>query len=100
MEEERKKRLSLELALLQKPKWHWKEIAQFCECASAKANEIRKKALEAGGKIDYDPHAVQSRTVLALMGTTPEIEIKKRYIELIGQTDPTSLESDHTKGNE
>lgn len=82
--EERKERLLLELRLLQMTKWHWKEIAAFYECASAKANQLRKKALENGGKIDYDPHAVQSRSVLALDGTTPENEIKKRHLELFG----------------
>lgn len=96
MEEERKKRLYLELTLLQKTKWRWHDIATFYQCASAKANEIRKKALEAGGKIDYDPHAVQSRTVLALDGTTPEIEIGKRTIELQALAD--HLESDQQGG--
>lgn len=94
--DEYKKQIIEELKLLRQPKWHWREISQFCKCASAKANEIRKKALEAGGKIDYDPHAVQSRTVLALMGTTPEIEIRKRYIELTGKAD--HLESDQQGG--
>ncbi len=92
--QERTARLNVELALLQKPKWRWKDIADFFECASAKANEIRKMALERGGKIDYDPHAVQSRTVLALNGTTPEIEIRKRCIELNDGADPTKTESD------
>ena len=86
--EERRQRVRLELELLQKTKWRWKDIATFYQCASAKANEIRKAALASGGKIDYDPHAVQSRFVLALDGTTPEIEIKKRYIELTGRADP------------
>ncbi len=90
MTEERQARLATELTLLQKTKWRWKDIATFYQCASAKANEIRKRALAMGGKIDYDPHAVQSRTVLALDGTTPEIEIRKRYIELTGSTDPNS----------
>lgn len=81
MDEERKKILK-ELELLRLPKWRWNHICQFCHCASAKALEIKKKALQAGGKIDFDPHAVQSRTVLALMGTTPEQEIQKRCIEL------------------
>lgn len=85
---ERKARLSIELSLLQKTKWRWRDIACFYQCASAKANEIRKRALEAGGKIDYDPHAVQSRIVLALDGTTPETEIKKRYLELTGLENP------------
>ena len=89
---ERRARLSLELTLLQKTKWRWHDIANFYQCASAKANEIRKKALEAGGKIDYDPHSVQSRAVLSLDGTTPEIEIRKRAIELREGADP--LESD------
>lgn len=90
--DERKARLTLELALLQKTKWRWKDIATFYGCASAKANEIRKKALEAGGMISYDPHSVQSRTVLSLDGTTPEAEIRKRAIELKEGADP--LESD------
>lgn len=88
MDESRLKTLYEELRVLQMPKWRHKEIRIFCRCASAKANEIRKKALEAGGKIDYDRHAVQSRTVLALMGTTPEIEIKKRVIELNNGASP------------
>lgn len=88
MDDARKARLLLELSLLQKTKWRWKDIADFYQCASAKANQIRKAALANGGKIDYDPHAVQSRTVLMLDGTTPEIEIKKRYIELTGRADP------------
>jgi hypothetical protein len=94
-EHSRKQQVLKELELLQKPKWRWSDISAFCHCASAKANEIRKRALEAGGKIDYDPHSVQSRAVLALMGTTPEIEIRKRRIELTGQTEQT--ESDHTE---
>jgi len=94
MDEERRQRLNVELALLQKPKWRWKDICLFYGCASAKANEIRKKALSAGGKIDYDPHAVQSRYVLMLDGTTPEIEIKKRCIELNAGADPEPTESD------
>ena len=88
MDDARKARLLLELSLLQKTKWRWKDIADFYQCASAKANQIRKAALANGGKIDYDPHAVQSRTVLMLDGTTPEIEIKKRYIELTGRAGP------------
>ena len=92
MNEERTARLLLELTLLQKTKWRWKDIATFYQCASEKANEIRKMALARGGKIDYDTHAVQSRFVLALDGTTPEIEIRKRYIELTGQ--PSPMESD------
>lgn len=83
-EEERKKRVIRELELLAMPKWRWKEIREFYQCASAKANKIRKAALAIGGKIDYDPHAVQSRFVLKLDGTTPEIEIRKRHIELTG----------------
>lgn len=91
--EERKSRLCIELSILQKTKWRWTDISTFYQCASAKANEIRKAALKAGGKIDYDPHAVQSRTVLALDGTTPEVEIKKRYLELTGSANPND-ESD------
>ena len=90
MTEERKARLTAELTLLQKTKWRWSDIKAFYGCASAKANEIRKKALEAGGKIDYDPHAVQSRYVLLLDGTTPEIEIRKRVIELNNGASPDS----------
>ena len=90
--QEREKQLSRELELLQQPKWRWRQIAEFIGCASAKANEIRKRALAAGGKIDYDPHAVQSRYVLQLLGTTPEIEIRKRYIELTG-ADPNETEN-------
>lgn len=86
--EERRARLNLELALLQKPVWNWKDISQFVQCASAKAIEIKKKALEAGGKVDYNPHGVQSRFVLKLMGTSPEDEIKKRSIELREGADP------------
>ena len=86
--EERTSRLNLELALLQKPVWHWGDIAKFVQCASAKALELKKLALDKGGKVDYDRHGVQSRYVLALMGTTPELEIKKRYIELTGKADP------------
>ena len=86
--EERQARLTLELSLLQKPVWHWGDIAKFNQCASAKAIELKKRAIENGGKIDYDKHGVQSRYVLALMGTTPEVEIKKRYIELTGRADP------------
>jgi len=82
MTEERKARLCVEITLLQKAKWRWNDIATYYQCASAKANEIRKKALEKGGKVDYDPHGVQSRTVLSLEGTTPEIEIRKRAIEM------------------
>lgn len=78
----RKARLYLELSLLQKAVWHWKDIATFYGFASAKATEIRKMALAKGGKVDYDPHGVQSRYVLMLEGTTPEIEIRKRSIEL------------------
>lgn len=86
--EERRARLNLELTLLQKPVWNWKDISQFVQCASAKAIEIKKKALEAGGKVDYNPHGVQSRFVLKLMGTSPEDEIKKRSIELREGADP------------
>lgn len=88
MTEERKQRLCLELALLQKPTWNWKDVSQFCQCASAKAIDIKKKALEAGGKVDFNPHAVQSRYVLRLMGTTPEDEIRKRSIELREGAEP------------
>lgn len=88
MTEERKARLYLELTLLQKPVWHWGDIAQFHQCASAKAIELKKLALANGGKVDYDKHGVQNRYVLALMGTTPETEIRKRYIELTGKADP------------
>ncbi len=84
MIEERKERLCLELSLLQKPKWRWKDIATYFQCASAKANQIRKLALARGGKIDYDPHSVTCRSVMELHGTTPEIEIAKRTIELMG----------------
>ena len=91
--EERKSRICLELEILQKPVWNWKDIMTFEGCASAKANEIRKRALDAGGKVDYNPHGVQSRYVLKLMGTTPEIEIRKRYIELTGSANPNE-ESD------
>ena len=80
--EERKARLCLELTLLQKPMWNWKDISQFIQCASAKAIEIKKLAIEAGGKVDFNPHGVQSRYVLKIMGTTPEDEIRKRAIEL------------------
>jgi hypothetical protein len=80
--EERKKRLCVEMALLQKTKWRWNEIADFYQIASAKANEIRKAALEKGGKVDYDPHAVTVRSVMSLDQTTPETEIGKRSIEL------------------
>lgn len=94
MDNERIKTIYRELELLRLPKWRYKQIMAFCHCASAKANEIRKKALDCGGKIDYDPHAVQSRAVLALMGTTPEVEIKKRCIELNAGADPEPTESD------
>ena len=79
--EERKARLLLELTLLQKPVWGWKDVSEFVQCASARAVEIKKQALELGGKVDYSPHGVQSRYVLKLMGTTPEDEIRKRMIE-------------------
>ena len=93
MTEERKARLCLELTLLQKPVWNWKDVAQFVQCASAKAVEVKKKAIEAGGKVDYNPHGVQSRYVLKLMGTTPEDEIRKRSIELREGAEPNT-ESD------
>lgn len=91
--QERKARLLVELTLLQKTLWKHTDIRAYYGCASAKANEIRKKALEAGGKIDYNPHAVQSRYVLMLEGTTPEIEIRKRSIEYNDGADP-EIESD------
>lgn len=88
IDEERKAKLYSELELLQKPVWNWRDIAEFVGCASAKANEIRKRAIDAGGKVDFNPHGVQSRHVLKLMNTTPEIEIQKRRIELTGSADP------------
>ena len=93
MNEERKAKLCRELELLQLPKWHWKEICEFVGCASAKAVQIKKQAIELGGKIDYDPHGVQSRYVLKLLGTTPEIEINNRVLELKLWAEPTSNES-------
>ena len=77
---ERIRSLSRELALLQKPKWRWKDICDYYGCSSSTANEKRKKAIEIGGKVDYDSHAVSSRYVLD--GTTPEEEIRKRAAEL------------------
>lgn len=81
MDQERRARLSLELTLLQKMKWKASDIRAFYDCASEKANRIRKAALASGGKIDFDPHSVTVRSVMALEGTTPEAEIKKRAIE-------------------
>lgn len=94
MTKEREERLCLELELLQKARWRWHDIANYFQVASAKANQIRKKALEQGGRIDYDPHAVQSRYVLALEGTTPEIEIQKRVIELNGASQASQEQSE------
>lgn len=88
MTEEREARLCVELTLLQLPVWKSTDIQSFFQCASAKANDIRKQALEIGGKIDYQPHGVQSRYVLKLYGTTPEDEIRKRAIELNGGAEP------------
>lgn len=86
--EQRTQRLTLELSLLQKTKWRATDIREFYGYASAKANEVRKLALESGGKVSYDKHAVTVRSVLALDGTTPETEIRKRYIELTGSPAP------------
>lgn len=80
--ENRAVELRTQIETLQKSRWRWRDICNYYGCASAKANEIRKKALENGGQIDYDRHAVQSRKVLEMDGTTPEAEIKKRLIEL------------------
>lgn len=84
MDEERIARLNLELTLLQKPVWTWKDISQFFGYASAKSIEIKKRALALGGKVDFAPHGVQSRYVLKVYETTPEDEIRKRSIELNG----------------
>lgn len=94
MDHERKARLSLEVTLLQKTKWKARDIRVFYGCASEKANRIRKAALEAGGHIDYDLHSVTVRSVMALDGTTPEEEIRKRMLELTkGATPGTENES-------
>lgn len=79
---QRANEVSKQLSLLQKPKWRWKDICDYYGCSSSTANEKRKKAIEIGGKVDYDSHAVSSRYVLKLDGTTPEEEIRKRATEL------------------
>lgn len=79
---QRANEVSKQLSLLQKPKWRWKDICDYYGCSSSTANEKRKKAIEIGGKVDYDSHAVSSRYVLKLDGTTPEEEIRKRAAEL------------------
>lgn len=85
MTEQRKQRIETELALLQKSKWGWSDIMEYYECASDKANKIRKRVASSGGQAPYDPHKVLSAKVIEIEdSSTPEREIYKRRIELEG----------------
>ena len=85
MTEGRKARLERELELLQTAKWGWSDIMDYYQCASEKANNIRKVVAKNGGQAPYDPHKVLSRKVIEVIdSSTVEDEIWKRRIELEG----------------
>ena len=63
--------------LLTKPHWDYNDIAEYLECGSTKAIQIKNQALrEFGGSIRYLTHYVTIDSVLKCIGTTREIEIE------------------------
>lgn len=79
---ELRKRAILECNLLRKSRWRYTDIQRFFGCGTNKAGEIRKYCSEHGGRLDFDPLSVTCRSVMAMIGTTPEIELLKRSIIL------------------
>ena len=65
-----------QLKILQKPYWDYLDIASYLQCGKTKASQIKSTASANGGAIEYFPKYVTIDSVLALLGTTREIEIQ------------------------
>lgn len=64
--------------LLTKPHWTYHDIAEYLDCGTTKAIQIKNQALrEFGGSIRYMSQCVTIDSVLRCVGTTIEIEIEK-----------------------
>ena len=62
--------------LLTKPYWDYHDIAEYLECGTTKAIQIKNQALrEFGGSIRYLSQYVTVDSVMNCIGTTRETEI-------------------------
>jgi len=76
--------------LLTKPHWDYNDIAEYLECGSTKAIQIKNQALrEFGGSIRYLTHYVTIDSVLKCVGTT-----RDREIEVLNQIKNQNKESE------
>ena len=64
------------IKILEKPYWDYLDISAYLECGKTKASQIKSNASINGGSIEYFPKYVKINSVLALFGTTREIEIQ------------------------
>lgn len=63
--------------LISKPNWTYQDIMTYFGFGKTKACDIKKKAIEDfGGEISYMKTMVKADSVLALLGTSREIEAK------------------------
>lgn len=63
--------------LLAKPHWDYHDIAEYLDCGTTKAIQIKNQALrEFGGSIRYLSQYVTIDSVLKCVGTTREVEIE------------------------
>ena len=64
--------------LLTKPHWTYHDIAEYLNCGTTKAIQIKNQALrEFGGSIRYLSQCVTVDSVMECIGTTRDIEIEK-----------------------
>lgn len=81
--ETRKDRLDLELSLLQKGKWGFRDVMSYYQVGKNVAYQIIKTAIKNGGQPDGDPtiSAFSKAVIKTHDGSTPAEEIEKRAIE-------------------
>lgn len=82
-QEDRKMRLDLELSLLQKGKWGFRDVMKYYKVGKNVAYSIIKTAIAKGGQPDGDPTlSAFTKTIIATHdGSTPLEEIEKRAAE-------------------
>lgn len=81
--ETRKDRLDLELSLLQKGKWGFRDVMSYYQVGKNVAYQIIKTAIRKGGQPEGDPTiSAFTKAILATHdGSTPVEEIEKRAVE-------------------
>lgn len=81
--EDRKARLDLELSLLQKGKWGFRDVMKYYKVGKNTAYSIIRTAISKGGKCEGDTMMVAySKAIIATHdGSTPLEEIEKRAME-------------------